>query len=310
MRTSRTTRVGARRAFFVLTGLLAALLALAGCEREEGRPPGADKQPTSSADKQLLPSTDKQLLPSTDKQLLPSTDRQLTVFAASSLRDGFTALSSTFKTAHPGVEVTFNFAGSQELRAQIEQGAPADVLASADSKHMETLLAASRVLTPVLFTRNEPVVIVARESAPQVHGIADLPALERIVLGAAEVPIGRYTQQILERATATLGGDFRQRVEARVVSRELNVRQVLSKVSLGEAQAGIVYRTDARSAKDAVITIPIPKELNVIAEYPIAIVAGAGHPRLARAWLELVTSSAGQRALAESGFLPVGEPQP
>ena len=171
-------------------------------------------------------------------------------------------------------------------------------------------MAAARVLTPVLFAHNEPVVIVARESASKVRSIADLPALERIVLGAAEVPIGRYSQQILDRARVTLGGDFRQRVEAKVVSRELNVRQVLSKVSLGEAEAGIVYRTDAQSAKDAVTTITIPPELNVIADYPIAIVAGAGHPQLARAWLELVTSSAGQRALAEAGFLPVGEPRP
>jgi molybdate transport system substrate-binding protein len=229
------------------------------------------------------------------------------VFAASSLRDAFTALSSAFKAAHPGVELTFNFAGSQELRAQIEQGASADVFASADTKHMEALRTASRVQAPVLFAHNEPVVVVAKESASKVKSLADLPGLERIVLGAAEVPIGRYSLQILERASASLGADFRARVEAKVVSRELNVRQVLSKVSLGEAQAGIVYRSDALSAKDAVVTLTIPPEQNVMADYPIAVVADAAHPLLARAWLALVSSEEGQRALTAAGFRPFGQ---
>jgi len=294
MRTSRPIWSGAARACYVFTWLLAASLALAGCAREDKPAPSADKQPATS----------------TEKQLTPSAEKQLTVFAASSLRDAFAVLAAVFKTAHPEAEVTFNFAGSQDLRAQIEQGAPADVFASADTKHMETLLGASRVLAPALFAHNEPVLIVARESASTVHSLADLPLLERIVLGAPEVPIGRYTQQILDRAAATLGADFRTRVEAKVVSRELNVRQVLAKVSLGEAQAGIVYRSDAESAKDTLTTLTIPPALNVIADYPIAIVAGAGHPRLARAWVDLVRSAAGQAALTQAGFLPANETRP
>jgi molybdate transport system substrate-binding protein len=286
--------VGAGRASFWFTGLLAALVCVAGCKREEAAAPS--------------PAPVAAQKPALDERA----ETQLTVFAASSLRDAFTALSSTFKAAHPRAEVTFNFAGSQELRAQLEQGAAADVFASADTRHMEALVKASRVLAPVLFAHNEPVVIVARESASTVHALADLPGLERIVLGSPEVPIGRYAQQILDRAStsAALGADFRARVEAKVVSRELNVRQVLAKVSLGEAQAGIVYRSDAQSAKDAVATLTIPPELNVIADYPIAVVADAGHPALARAWLALVTSTDGQRALTEAGFRPASEARP
>jgi molybdate transport system substrate-binding protein len=125
------------------------------------------------------------------------------------------------------------------------------------------------------------------------------------VIGTPEVPIGRYTLQILDRASVTpVGADFRSRVEARVVSRELNVRQVLAKVSLGEAQAGIVYRTDAQSARSQVTVVTIPPEINVTADYPIAVVTGTAHPTLARAFVDLVLSVEGQRALRSAGFLP------
>lgn len=231
-----------------------------------------------------------------------ATEQQVVVFAAASLREAFTALAKVFEQAHPGTKVTFNFAGSQELRAQIEHGSPADVFASADRKHMDELNKATRVLSPVVFARNEPVIVVARESTATIRGIGDLPTANRIVLGAADVPIGRYSLQILDRASASLGADFRSRVEAKVVSRELNVRQVLAKVSLGEAAAGIVYRTDTTTAKD-VETVAIPADINVMAEYPVAIVAGTAHPKLAQAWEELLLSAAGQTALTQAGFL-------
>ncbi|WP_438027619.1 molybdate ABC transporter substrate-binding protein [Sorangium sp. So ce233] len=228
---------------------------------------------------------------------------RLVVFAAASLRDVFTAMGEDFKRAHAGVEVTFNFAGTQELRTQLEHGAAVDVFASADQRHMDELVKSGRAVSPVVFARNEPVIVVARESAGAIRGLADLPAASRIVLGAPEVPIGRYTLEILDRASASLGADFRARVEGKVVSRELNVRQVLTKVRLGEAQAGVVYRTDAQAAQDGVTVVAIPPELNVIAEYPIALVAGAAHPGLARAWVDFVLSEAGQSALRRAGFL-------
>jgi molybdate transport system substrate-binding protein len=171
---------------------------------------------------------------------------------------------------------------------------------------MTELLNAGRVATPVLFARNEPVIVVARESAKKVHGIADLPKLGKLVIGVPEVPIGRYTLQILERASAKLGKKFADQTLAKVVSRELNVRQVLAKVSLAEADAGIVYRTDALSlkeSKDSATIVDIPSDINVIAEYPIAVVTGAPHPNLASAWVKLVQSELGRRALQNAGFM-------
>jgi molybdate transport system substrate-binding protein len=229
---------------------------------------------------------------------------ELTVFAATSLRDAFGELGGEFARTHKGVHVTFNFAGTQELHAQLSHGAAADVFASADQRHMSELVAEKRVATPVTFARNEPVLVVATESAAKIRTLADLPSAERIVLGVPEVPIGRYSLQILERASQTLGSDFRARVEAHVVSRELNVRQVLAKVVLGEAQAAIVYRTDAQSAVGKVSLVSLPADANVIAEYPIALVTQAEHPKLAQAWLDLVLSKRGQFALQRAGFQP------
>ncbi|WP_437510590.1 molybdate ABC transporter substrate-binding protein [Sorangium sp. So ce1099] len=257
--------------FFLLVLVAAWLVSAGGCQRSEPAPAGRE-------------------------------DR-LVVFAAASLRDVFTALGEDFKRSHAGVEVTFNFAGTQELRTQLEQGAAADVFASADQRHMAELVKAQRAANPAVFVRNEPVLVVAKESAGAIRGLADLPAAARIVIGTPEVPIGRYTLEILDRASRSMGADFRARVEAKVVSRELNVRQVLAKVRLGEAQAGVVYRTDAQAAQDGVSIVAIPPDINVIAEYPIAVVAGAAHPGLARAWVDLVLSDAGQGALQRAGFL-------
>jgi molybdate transport system substrate-binding protein len=228
---------------------------------------------------------------------------ELSVFAAASLREAFSALGGEFERAHPQTKLAFNFAGTQELRTQIEQGAPADVFASADQRHMAELAKAGLVTNPTTFARNEPVVVVAPEAAELVREFAELGRAERIVLGAPDVPIGRYTQQILARAAGKLGTDFATRVEARVVSRELNVKQVLAKVSLGEAQAGIVYRTDANSADGKVRVVRIPEPLNVTAEYPIAVLASSQRAAFARAWIDFVLSKPGQAALAAAGFL-------
>jgi molybdate transport system substrate-binding protein len=245
-------------------------------------------------------------LVATHAQPAATREEKLVVFAASSLQDVFAKLGEEFGKAHDA-KVTFNFAGTQELRTQLEYGAPADVFAAADTKHMDELVKGSLVTAPVMFARNEPVIVVARESVDEIRSLGDLSSAERIVLGVPEVPIGRYTVQILDKASAKLGADFRSRVEAKVVSREANARQVLAKVSLGEADAGIVYRTDARSAGGDVAIVPIPLDINVIAEYPIAAVSGAPHPGLARAWLDFVLSADGQKRLRDAGFIaPTG----
>lgn len=230
-------------------------------------------------------------------------ETQLVVFAATSLRDAFTAMVAVFEKAHPGVSVTLNFAGTQEIRTQLEQGAVADVFASADERHMKALQDANRVEQPEIFAENEAVLVVSSERAESVRSLADLPSAARIVLGAPEVPIGRYALQILDRASAKGGADFRARVEARVVSRELNVRQVLAKVSLGEADAGIVYRSDVASAGTQYAIVTIPADVNVIARYPIAQVKGGRSPSLGREWVTLVGSEQGQAILRGCGFM-------
>ncbi len=233
-----------------------------------------------------------------------ATSGELVVFAAASLREAFSAIAERFETQHPGTRVALNLAGSQDLVAQLEHGAVADVFASADTASMDKLAAQGLVEPARVFARNAPVLIVAREAADPVRSLADLPKADRIVLGVPEVPIGRYARQILDRAGQRYGADFRRRVEQRVVSNELNVRQVLAKVVLGEADAAIVYRTDAATAKDRVAVVAIPDEVNAVAEYPIAVLTGAPHRPLADQWLSAVLDADGQRALADLGFLP------
>jgi len=230
--------------------------------------------------------------------------REVVVFQAASLKDVFARLATRFEIDNAGAKVVANAAGSQELRAQIEHGAAADVFASADRKHMDALVTQGLVTATAVFTCNEPVVVVRAGLTPPLLTFAELPRAERVVIGAPEVPIGAYTLQVLRKAATKLGADFPARVEARVVSRELNVRQVLAKVTLGEADVGIVYRSDALTAGDKVRVVAIPADANVLAEYPIAALKAAPHPELARRWIDLVHSPAGVAALREAGFVP------
>jgi len=228
--------------------------------------------------------------------------KELDVYAAASLREAFNELGKQFEARHPGTKVVFNLAGSQELRTQIENGAPADVFASADQKHMQALVAAKLADAPRIFARNEPVLVVPKGNPAHIQGLRDLPGAKRIVVGVPEVPIGAYTLRILDAASARYGSDFRSKVEAKVVSRELNVRQVLAKVGLGEADAAIVYRTDADTAKDKVEVIGIPPEVNAVAEYTIAALAKSREPALAKEFVDLVLSNAGREVLSRHGF--------
>jgi molybdate transport system substrate-binding protein len=233
--------------------------------------------------------------------------RDVTVFAAASLREAFTELAQSLEHSHPEAHVVLSFAGSQTLRAQLEQGAPADVFASADERHMAALVAGKHVLEPRVFANNELVIVVTNAKAALVRDLSSLPKAERIVLGAPEVPVGAYTRRMLEKAQAELGPDFRARVEEHVVSREPDVRQVLAKVTLGEADAGIVYRTDALTAAGKVAVVTIPPAHNVVATYPVAVTTRAPAPELARAFVGLLVSPEGARVLKAHGFIPVGD---
>jgi molybdate transport system substrate-binding protein len=230
------------------------------------------------------------------------------VLAAASLKNAFEALEDSFESKWTLADVRFAFAGTQELRRQLEAGAKADVFASADEKHMQALLEQNLVEAPVVFTENLPVLITYAQSTTSVTTLAELPRAERIVLGAPEVPIGRYTLQILDRAEVEFGAGFREKVERRVVSKELNVRQVHAKVTLGEADAAIVYRSDVVPPHRNVRVVDIPQDLNVVARYPIAVVKSSSQANLARAWVAFVRSPIGKATLESAGFQPLSGP--
>lgn len=232
---------------------------------------------------------------------------ELIVLAATSLKDAFETLEDDFEAKSPGVDVRFAFAGTQELRRQLEAGARADVFASADERHMQALLDQGLVAAPVVFAENVPVLVTYAHSKTSVTTFAELPEAERIVLGVPEVPIGRYSLQILERAEAQLGAGFKAKVERRVVSKDLNVRQVLSKVTLGEADAAIVYRSDVAPPNRNVRVVAIPEDVNVTARYPVATVSASPEPDHARAWIALLRSPVGRAALESAGFRPTSD---
>jgi molybdate transport system substrate-binding protein len=237
----------------------------------------------------------------------------LTVFAAASLTESFGELGTMFEAQHPGVTVVFNFAGSQQLAQQLAQGAPADVFASANNTQMQAAVDAGRIAvdSPQTFVRNRLVVVTPADNPAGLASFADLakPGL-KLVLAALEVPVGQYSQDFLELAgqDPSLGADFIGNVTQNVVSYEENVRAVLSKVALGEADAGIVYATDAASAGDTVRTLPIPDALNVIASYPLAPVVDSAQAELAAQFIALVLSPEGQAVLAHYGFDSASQP--
>jgi molybdate transport system substrate-binding protein len=228
----------------------------------------------------------------------------LRVFAAASLNESFTEIARGFEAEHPGVRVELQLAGTQVLRTQIEQGAAADVFASADLVHAEALTSAGLLRDMRLFARNVLVVVVPH-GRPRVRQLADLarPGTKLVVAGPS-VPVGRYTSQALGRmdGSGRYGADFQSRVMANVVSQESNVRAVLAKVSLGEADAGVVYATDAATAAGRVEVLGIPEDVNVVADFPIGLVQGSGQAALARAFVEAVLGPSGQDVLVRRGF--------
>ncbi len=233
--------------------------------------------------------------------------RTLNVFAAASLTDAFSEMGRNFEAAHPGVTVTFNFAGSQTLRTQIEQGAPADVFASANSTEMNALVADQKVQagTPKIFLTNRLVVILPAKNPAGISSLDDLarPGL-KLVLAAESVPAGNYARQVLENLNASLGADYKDQVLANVVSNEDDVRQVVAKVELGEADAGMVYVSDAVAAS-GLQRIEIPAGVNVIADYPIASISGSINSDLATGFVDYVLSSTGQAILTKWGFTSI-----
>ena len=218
---------------------------------------------------------------------------EIKVFAAASLTGAFTKIGQDWTAANPGAKVTFNFAGSQALATQIQQGAPADVFASADTTNMGKV--SSQAGTPKNFASNLLQIIVAKGNPKGVKGLPDLsnPDL-KVVLAAPDVPAGKYAQQALGA----------QHVTVKPVSLEDNVKAVVTKVSLGEADAGIVYVTDVTAGGDKVEGVDIPNSQNVPATYPIAVLKGSSHQSQAQSFMNMVLSDQGQQVLKRFGFLP------
>lgn len=218
----------------------------------------------------------------------------LTVFAASSLTDAFKKAGDQLKLRNPGTDLLFNFGSSSTLATQIINGAPADVFASADDANMQKVVGATlNDGAPAFFAANRLQIAVATGNPKQIAGLADLatPGLV-VVLAGPTVPAGRYALEALQKAGVTVNP----------ASQEVDVRAVLNKVALGEADAGIVYVTDVRSAAARVTGVEIPEQHQVVAHYPITIVKESRNPRLARSFVEYLLSDDGQRLFAEFGF--------
>lgn len=240
-----------------------------------------------------------------------SSPANLTVFAAASLTDAFNELGATFQHEHPGLRVRFNFAGSQQLALQIEQGAQADLFASADQRWMSYVEERGLLAGPaVVFAHNRLVVIVPRSNPGGIHRLADLArAGIKLVLPAEAVPAGRYSREVLrnlERAPGLASG-YSTRVLSNLVSQEENVKAVVAKIQLGEADAGMVYRSDVTPTVAAkLLMLEIPDAFNVTANYPIGVLKGAANAAAARAFGELLQSARGKEILERRGLIAVG----
>ncbi|MDQ6767698.1 MAG: molybdate ABC transporter substrate-binding protein [Candidatus Eremiobacteraeota bacterium] len=237
--------------------------------------------------------------------LAAAAQAMLTVFAASSLHSAFPELGKRFEATRPGVTVRFEFNGSQLLEAQLVHGAPADVFASADQFWMDKAASEDLVAAWQLFATNS-LVIVASANSP-VHSPGDLTQTGlRLVLCAHAVPCGRYAQAALTamESNPTFGKGFRQAVTRNVASEEENVESVLAKVALGEADAGIVYRSDVVAVPANVRVVELPPADQPPIVYPIAVIKASASPELAADFIAFVRSSEGKAILRRFGFLP------
>lgn len=240
----------------------------------------------------------------------PAPARTLTVMAAASLTESFTELGKLFEAQNPGVRVTFNFAGSQQLAQQLDQGAEADVFASASKKYMEAAVTSKRVAQEdaMTFVTNRLVVIFPKDNPAGLKELKDLakPGL-KLDLADKSVPVGQYSLDFLDKAvgdSANYDAAFKDAVLANVVSYETDVKAVVSKVVLGEADAGIVYVTDYNAEAAELGKLDIPDALNSIASYPIAAISDSENADLASAFVALILSPEGQEIMARYGFIP------
>ena len=271
-----SSRLRPRRRITTLTGVCAVIgtLVLAGCSSSS----------TSS--------------PTTGSSASGKVTGTLVVFAATSLTDAFDKIGTQFQAAHPGVTVKFNYNGSSSLATSITQGAPADVFASASPKNMTTVTDAGDASgTPQIFTRNTGEIMVESGNPMHIKTVKDLANPKvKVVVCAPTVPCGAVATAIFKNAGVTV----------KPVSEEQNVGGVVTKVTLGEADAGIVYVTDVKANETKATGVPIPADQNDVTEYPIVQVKGAPNSSAAKAFISYVLGPAGQQVLASFGFMPPG----
>ncbi len=242
----------------------------------------------------------------------PSTNVKLIAFAAANTTDPFNDVIGAFEHDRAGVLVLPEYAGTQILETQAEQGAPFDVFISADKPHMDALRQAGLVRDVRLLSLGHEVIVVSADDRAGVKSLADLASKDvKLVIGTPTVPIGGYTRQVLAKAASAYGADFPSRVLAHVVSLETNVKQVLEKVALGEADAGIVYYTDVTPQYRADVRIvPIPSAFEVEAADYIAVAAHTGQPALAQALVDAATGPQGRAIFRRHGYDPIDAAHP
>ncbi|GAA2355243.1 molybdate ABC transporter substrate-binding protein [Dactylosporangium salmoneum] len=255
-----------------LAALLAVTVGLAGCGNDE---PSSTSTPAASGGATGVTGT-------------------VTVFAAASLTESFNKIGKDFEAANPGAKVTFNYAGSSQLATQINQGAPADVFASAAPANMKTVTDAGNGSgSPTTFVKNQLVIAVPKGNPKGVKGLADLtkPGV-KVALCAEQVPCGAAAKKALDSAG----------VKLTPVTLEQDVKAALSKVKLGEVDAALVYRTDAKSAASDVEGVEFPESSGAINEYPIVVLKSAPNASGAKAFVEYVLSDKGKTVLSDAGF--------
>ena len=231
----------------------------------------------------------------------------LTILAASSLIDAFGELGETFEEQNEGVRVNQSFESSSTLLTQIQQGAPADVFASAAQEEMNSAMKDGLVAgKPEVFAKNREIIMVPKDNPAGIKAFRDVadPGV-KLALAQKDVPAADYALEILDKANARYGDDFEEKVLSNVVSREADVRASVNRVVVGDADATFGYASDYTvDIRNRVELVPIPPDLNIIATYPIAALEDAGDPELAKKWVELVRSKEGQRVLEKWNFEP------
>lgn len=301
------------RLFSVATFVVVLATLLTGCSSSVVETPTAPAKTNASAAPSSTVPPASTGAPSPAEARTPTASgapTELTVFAAASLTESFGIIAQNFQAANPGVKVTYSFGGSNDLAAQIDQGAPADVFASANDAQMSVVVKAGQVApdAPRPFVRNRLIVITPKSNPARIATLRDLgkPGV-KVVLAAKEVPVGQYALAFLDKAgkDPSYGPAYKDAVLKNVVSYEQDVKAVLNKIVLGEADAGIVYTTDVTPVAASLVgRIAIPDALNTIATYPIAPLAHSPHAALAQAFVAYVLSNEGQTVLAKFGFIP------